>query len=855
MSPAKRALDLAVALTGLFLTWPVLVIVAVLIRLDDGGPVLFRQERVGRHGRRFRILKFRTMSVQSVPGTLLTVEADARITRLGRRLRALKVDELPQLFNVLAGDMTLVGPRPEVPRYVDRYSDEQRQVLEYVPGITDPASLRNWDEAAILARAADPERVYLTQLLPEKLRRQLEYSRTARLRDDLAVLRDTGGIMALRVRTLLVEQLVRVRQPVVFAVHALLFLAAYRVGFELRFDFAVPADVDESYWQTVPLLVTLRLAAYYRFGLHRGFWRHLGTEDLVTIVKAISVSSAVLLVAATALGWFPGFPRSVVIFDWVLAIGLTGGLRVVGRSVLQAQPPVRDKAARRTLVVGAGNRAEHLIREIRRESGMGLEPVGLVVDGSGHQDGSIHNVRVLGTIDHLADIARRQHADLVIIALDAPSVDQMQRIVAQCTSTALEFKMVPTVKELLEGSARGDQLRNLRLEDLLGRAAVALDLRAVESALRHKVVLVTGGAGSIGSELARQIARCQPDRLVLVDQSESALYFVTLEIEGLARGVPVVPVVCDVANGSSFAQIFADHQPQYVFHAAAYKHVPMMEANVSEAVRNNVFGTLLVAEAAATWGAERFVLISTDKAVNPSSVMGASKRIAERVILGLPSLRRAGTDFRAVRFGNVLGSAGSVVPLFERQLVAGGPLTVTHPDVERYFMTIPEAAQLVLQAAIIPEASGRITMLDMGEPVRVLDLAEKMIRLAGQEPYRDIQIVFTGLRPGEKLREELQSMAEMTIATDHSRIRIVRSEEEDSRVVRSGLEGLLRSVRSGDSTEVLTHVRRLVPQCEPPLRLPTPTPAPTPPKAQVPRRSPAPRQAALAPDTLYEEGF
>jgi FlaA1/EpsC-like NDP-sugar epimerase/lipopolysaccharide/colanic/teichoic acid biosynthesis glycosyltransferase len=848
MTPGKRALDLAVAIAGLALTWPILLVVAALIKLDDGGPVFFRQARVGRHGRGFQILKFRTMSTQPVAGPLLTVEADPRITRMGRGLRALKLDELPQLFNVLAGDMTLVGPRPEVPRYVEHYSDDQRQVLDYVPGITDPASLHNWDEAAILARAADPERVYLAQLLPEKIRRQLEYSRRAGVGDDLAVMGETVRIMALRVRTSIVSALVGVRQPLVLAVHTLLIVVGYRLACDLRFDFAPPPDMQALYWRTLPLLIVLRLTVYWRFGMFQGYWRHVGAEDLGTIGQAATVSSVAFVAVAELVGWLPGLPRSVLAFDWLLAMYLTGGIRLLGRAVLQAQPPATGRARRRTLVVGAGNRAEYLVREFRRDPSMALEAVGIVVDSPGDHDRTIHNVRVAGTIDELAMIARQLHADFVIIALDAPSVDQTQRIVAQCTTAGLEFKTVPTLKELLDGSARADQLRSLRLEDLLGRAPVSLDMTAVEQALQDKVVLVTGGAGSIGSELARQIARCQPSRLVLLDQAESALYFVTMDIEELAPGLPVVPVVCDVAHAPSLSQVFADHQPQFVFHAAAYKHVPMMEVNVVEAVRNNVFGTVLVADAAATWGAEKFVLISTDKAVNPSSVMGASKRIAERAVLGLPSLGRASTDFRAVRFGNVLGSAGSVVPLFERQLVHGGPLTVTHPDVERYFMTIPEAAQLVLQAATLPEASGRLTLLDMGEPVRVLDLAEKLIRLSGQEPYRDIEIVFTGLRPGEKLREELQTSAEATIATEHSRIRIVRAESEDGRVVRSGLVGLLGAVRSGDAEALLGQIRLLVPQCEPPLRIASPAA----PRAR-PRPVPARVHAIPMLDTLYEE--
>ncbi len=860
MTPAKRALDLLVAGLGLLLTGPILLIVGLLIKLEDGGPMFFRQERVGYRGRIFRICKFRTMREQQDPGLPLTVGADERITAIGRHIRALKLDELPQLINVLLGHMTLVGPRPEVPRYVASYTPEQRGVLELVPGITDSASLYNWDETAILANAADPERAYLTQILPDKVRRQLEYGRYTSLRRDLAILGETGRAFILRLRTATLNVMVRVRLPLVLLVHLLIVIAGYRLAYDLRFDFALPPEAEAQYWYTLTPLVLIRLLVYLRFGLHRGYWRHVSTEDLTTIFQAVTVSSGAFLAACFALGEFPGVPRSVLVIDWVAAIFLTGGARFLARAVLEAQAPSSGRPNRRTLVVGAGNRAEHLLRETRRDSAMGLKVVGILTDDPDEQDRSIHNVRVRGTIDQLERIAQREAVGLVIIALDTPTTEQTQRIVSHCTRAGIEFKTVPSFKQLLDGSARADQLHNLRLEDLLGRAPVRFEPGEMENRWRDKVMLVTGGAGSIGSELARQIARYRPARLVLLDHAESALYFTTLDIEAVAPGVQVVPVVCDIANEHAVSQAFADHQPQLVLHAAAYKQVPMMEINVIEAVRNNVLGTLLVADAAATWGAEQFVLISTDKAVNPSSVMGATKRVAERAILGLPSLRRASTGFRAVRFGNVLGSAGSVVPLFERQLVNGGPLTVTHPDVERYFMTIGEAAQLVLQAAVLPEATGRITMLEMGHPVRVLDLAEKMIRLAGQEPYRDVQIVFTGLRPGEKLREELMSEAEATVPTAVERIRIVALTEESGPLVRAGVDGLLQAMRHGAADLLLKQLRRLVPECEPPLRLESesfpdrPRPSPVP-HTQVIRPTPVPGALAVpALPFLYSDG-
>ena len=362
-----------------------------------------------------------------------------------------------------------------------------------------------------------------------------------------------------------------------------------------------------------------------------------------------------------------------------------------------------------------------------------------------------------------------------------------------------------------------NQLRNARIDYLLGRIPVNLDLSPIRADLRDRVVLLTGAAGSIGSELARQIAPFAPTRLVLLDQSESDLYFVHLELRKAHPELELVPVICDITHAGRLAQVYAQHRPDYVVHAAAYKHVPLMETNVLEAVRNNVLGTLLVATTAVRYGATKVLLVSTDKAIRPSSVMGATKRVAERIIFGLPNLHRSGTDFRAVRFGNVLDSKGSVIPLFEQQLAAGGPITVTHPLVERYFMTIPEAAQLVLQAGSLPETAGAIAMLEMGEPVRILDLAEKLIRFYGRVPGKDIDIVFTGLRPGEKLTEEQVSALEETVPTSSEKIYIRQTTESAGPELVQTLSRLFACLDAGDREGLLATLCELVPECVPPL--------------------------------------
>jgi FlaA1/EpsC-like NDP-sugar epimerase len=493
-------------------------------------------------------------------------------------------------------------------------------------------------------------------------------------------------------------------------------------------------------------------------------------------------------------------------------IFLAGGIRFAIRCAREGQFPLQPGHGRRTLVIGAGEAAERLLRQSFHDGRRGMRFVGLLDDNVGTHGRSLHGVRVLGDTRQLPDLAKKHRAELLVIAIPSATGEEIRRIVTACETTGLDFKKLPSLQELLEGSVQAGQLKDVEVEDLLGRKPVYLDLACVEHDLAGQTVLVTGGAGSIGSELARQIAGFSPRRLILLEQAESPLYFVHLELSKNYPGLEVVPIIGDITDAKRVDAAFAQYRPDYVFHAAAYKHVPMMESNVGEAVTNNVLGTLRVAEAAARHGARKFVLISTDKAVNPSSVMGTTKRLAERIVLGWPALRGSRTDFRAVRFGNVLGSDGSVVPLFRKQLASGGPLTVTHPDVRRYFMSVPEAVQLVLQASALPNVAGRIAMLDMGQPIRIVDLAEQLIRLSGLVPHRDVHITFTGLRPGEKLDEELTSMMESSIPTNVEKIRIVETNETRGAALESGLQSLFAAVFTGSQSSILRELRKLVPE-------------------------------------------
>ena len=507
--------------------------------------------------------------------------------------------------------------------------------------------------------------------------------------------------------------------------HLALIPTAYWIAFLLRFDGAVPANHVSRFWDTLPLLIVLRLGAFAAFRQFRGWWRYVGMHDLAALVSALSWSTLLFLAALFITGQIGGFPRSIVFLDWGVALVLFGGIRFAVRWFREGRMARNGSGERkRTVIIGAGDAASQLIRQARLDTVSGIHPVGLVDDNPSKRNIELHGVPVLGTTRDLDRLVVEHRVELLVVAIAAATRDEMRKIAERCTGLNVEFKIVPSLLELMDGKARLSQLRSVSVEDLLGRPSVRLDLQQVDRDIHGTVVLITGAAGSIGSELARQVAAFRPQRLILLEQAESPLFFIEQEIVDSHPELEIVPIIADVTDSRRIDRIFADFQPSVVFHAAAYKHVPMMETNLEEAIRNNVMGTFHVARSAVRHQAAKFVLISTDKAVRPSSVMGASKRIAERIVLGWPEFRRSPTDFRAVRFGNVLGSQGSVIPVFRQQIANGGPVTVTHPEMQRYFMTIPEAVQLVLQASALPEAAGRISMLDMGEPMRILEMAE-----------------------------------------------------------------------------------------------------------------------------------
>lgn len=550
-------------------------------------------------------------------------------------------------------------------------------------------------------------------------------------------------------------------------VNAVLFALAYWGSFLLRFDFSIPSWQSAVLWRTLPVLVLVQTLVFGVFRLHQGLWRYASVADLRRIVTASALSA--LLGSALAYFWIPAraIPRSIVPLDFLLTVILVGGSRLAVR-VLRETARSRGEAARRVLVVGAGAAGEQALREIRQNPRLHILPVGLVDDNRYKRDGTIHGVRVLGTTEDLGDLAREHRIDEILIALPSATGRQIRRIVERCEESGVRFKVLPAAADLIDGRISVRQFRDVEIEDLLGREHVQLDATRLGEEIAGRSVLITGAGGSIGSELARQVLRFEPRTLVLLDRAENPLFYVHRE---LCDAGHVVPVVGDIQDAALVEEVFQRWRPSLVYHAAAYKHVPLMEASVLEAVQNNVFGTRTVMDAARRHRTDRFVLISTDKAVRPRNVMGATKRLAEMLMLERNGA--GGTKFVAVRFGNVLGSDGSVLPIFRRQLRAGGPLTVTHPEVSRYFMTIPEAVQLVMQAGAMGQKGGEVFILEMGEPVRIDELARRLITLAGKVPDEDVEIVYTGLRPGEKLHEELYGEEESLLPTSHEKILVV----------------------------------------------------------------------------------
>ena len=586
----------------------------------------------------------------------------------------------------------------------------------------------------------------------------------------------------------------------------LLISASYYLSFVLRLDREFDQATRVLFWQTVPLVIVVKLLLSYYFGLLRGWWRYVGMSDLLNIGLANFLSSTFLYCVILLFLRPVGFPRSVIPIDMALSILFVAGARFGVRAYTERAQ--KYEGQKNTLIVGAGNAGTALTRELKVNPSLDYFPIGFVDDDPSKSGIKVGGLKVLGTTDDLPQLIAHYKVECVLIAIPSAPGTVVEKIVDKCRECKVSFKILPPLSDLLTHRASITQMRKLRVDDLLSRIPVQLTTDQIRGRLEDKVLMITGAGGSIGSELARQTATFNPRRLVLFDRSENDLFKIGMELSSKYPQLDFVPVVGDILDVNILREVFALHRPTSVFHAAAYKHVPMMEKNCFQAIVNNVFGTYNVALLAKQFEADDFVMISSDKAVNPTNVMGVSKRVAELIILALQHNR---TRFISVRFGNVLGSNGSVLPIFEQQIANGGPVTVTHPEAKRYFMTSAEAVQLVLQASTMGKG-GEIFVLNMGEPINIMDLARRMIVLSGFEPEKDVKIVFTGLRPGEKLFEELKLEGEGIQPTPHDKIWVFKGTEPRFEEVRVWLEDLSALTEARNVHGLISKLQEIVPE-------------------------------------------
>jgi FlaA1/EpsC-like NDP-sugar epimerase/lipopolysaccharide/colanic/teichoic acid biosynthesis glycosyltransferase len=768
--PLVRGLDLLGSGLGLILWAPVFLAIGLLVKFTSAGPIFYKAGRIGHGGHPFKLYKFRSMVRDADrQGPKITVKNDPRVTPVGRFLRRVKLDELPQLINVLRGEMSLVGPTPEDPRYVALYTPEQQQVLSVRPGIISPASLHYRAEESMLA-GGNRETIYKEQILPRKLALELGYLQKRTVWTDIELILQTifglidGGRYATSILT------PRNRHFFILDLIALIFIPALALSLRLEGVHWWPEMARGLIFFTMVTLL-VKLPIFYILGLYKRYWRYTGVGDLVPIVVAVGASTTLLLSFLMGLhhildGYGLAMYRTVPLIGGLLTLLAVGGSRIGWRGLYHWQSRRSNLTGnRRVLVVGAGEGGTMVVREMWANPLLNMEPIAFVDDDPVKIGTHIHNLPVLGKSCDIPKLVAEYQIHQIIVAMPSVPLPRQQEIMAICQQAEVITHELPGVYEILAGYKTVSPVPKIDIQYLLNRPPIVTDQTEVIASLKNVTVLVTGAGGSIGSQLCRQIARAEPSELVLLGRGENSIFEIGLELRLSFPELVTHQVIVDVRDQKQIDRVVEKYRPRAIFHAAAHKHVPYMEEHVEEAITNNVQGTQSVLRAAEQYGVERFVLISTDKAVN---------------------------------FGNVLGSRGSVIPLFQRQIAAGGPLTVTDPNMRRYFITIPEAVQLVLQASVLGQG-GEVFVLDMGESVHIIDLATNLVKLSGLELGRDIEVVYSGIRPGEKLNEELFLASEDYRLTKHPKIFVATHE---STIETEGLEQII-----ADIIELSKHIR------------------------------------------------
>ena len=781
---------------------PLLIGISLCNLLLQGRPIIFRQERIGKNFKPFIIYKFRSMENKSSNLNTFQAGGNEKITKWGKFLRKTKLDELPQFFNVIKGDMRFIGPRPEVPQYVNK--DSFSFLNKIKPGLSGYSSILFRNEAEIWSMI-DSDDPY-DNILKIKVGLDNYYVNKKGFFEDLKLVGITIISLFipkrmghyLIIRLLKIEDNgefklrdtiddVKIKEPdiktnteptkrnlrILFLADIMAIISGFLLSAIIRSDFTIP-DIfyNEDIYHILGLSVVVKLIAFSTFGMFNGLWRYTSLIDMGNIFKA-NIVGTLLLIAG--IGYFRGFqdiPRAIFIIDFILTFSLTAlsriGVRLVYSHLINPKP-YRIALNKRVMIIGAGTTGEFICKELLNDSRHRMEPIGFLDDNKNMHGQFIHSKKVEGRVSILSEFIN-EYDEAIICCPNAPRKD-LYKIIDICKKSGKPFRTLPSVNEVMSGKLSINQLREVSVIDLLGRNEVEIDDNSINKYLKGKRILITGAGGSIGSELVRQCLRFEPALLVLLDNSEYNLFNIEREIIGKENNVLVKPLLSNIRDKDILSKVFSQYEPQVVFHAAAYKHVAIQEEFPWEAIKTNVNGTANLVKLSLEHNIQKFVLVSTDKAVKPINVMGATKRLAELICQGANS--SYSTRFIAVRFGNVLGSSGSVIPIFQEQIKAGGPITITDPDMERYFMSVPEAAQLIIQAGSIGRG-GEVFALDMGQPIKILDIANELIRLSGLEPDIDIPISFIGARPGEKQFEELVQESETIQRTLHEKIFEIR---------------------------------------------------------------------------------
>ena len=617
---------------------------------------------------------------------------------------------------------------------------------------------------------------------------------------------------------------------VVLLLDALLLTAAWYASYLLRFNFQIPEYYKVIFLRMLPFIVVIKIIVFYFFNLYKGMWRYTSIRDFFDILKAATISSLIIVSIILFVYRFAGFSRSIFILDWGITVFFISGYRLSIRiyysfvfgNDLTKNPFTKlfmskhDKIdhSRNLLIIGAGDCGDKIYREIQDNARLRYRVVGFVDDDTSKVGMQIHGIPVVDTTEEIKLVATKLNAEEILIAIPSASSTQMRKIISNCEESNIPFKTVPGMGELIDGKVTVKAIRDVAYRDLLGREIIDLEEDRISAYIENSRVLVTGAGGSIGSELCRQICRFQPDSVILFERSESYLYEVELELRKNFPYVKVISVLGDIRDRTQLSHAFSDYRPNVVFHAAAYKHVPLMELQPWKAVKNNILGTRNMIDISNKYSVERFVFVSTDKAVRPANIMGASKRVAEHLVQCQNGNGLSNFSFMIVRFGNVVGSIGSVVPMFRKQIEKGGPVTVTHPEVTRYFMTIPESCQLILQAGAMGEG-GEIFLLDMGTPIKIDDMARDLISLSGFEPDVDIKIEYIGLRPGEKLYEELITEGEGIVPTSHEKIMVLKGRTCDQTSLNGKIDELRSLAHQQDAEGIRSLLQEIIPEYKP----------------------------------------